>query len=174
MRLLDCFTNTVKLSWKMMMKLHLWQKKVASWSSVKPNSADLSNQVLHVLFSPQCGLVINPREPGDWIKSGHVTWCAKFDFLRSKAGPLPSLARLEQLCLSCFAVRVCAIQLSRLHSWCSSDFFVASKSQWLLASEVKRLNGAHVENFSLLMSPMTKGIRTFRNAFTLSLIRISQ
>ena len=81
MRLLECFLNTVKLSWKMMMKLHLWQKKVASWSSVKPNSADLSNQVLHVLFSPQCGLVINPREPGDWIKSGHVTWCAKFDFL---------------------------------------------------------------------------------------------
>ena len=174
MRLLECFLNTVKLSWKMMMKLHLWQKKVASWSSVKPNSADLSNQVLHVLFSPQCGLVINPREPGDWIKSGHVTWCAKFDFLQSKAGPLPSLARLEQLCLSCFAVRVCAIQLSRLHSWCSSDFFVASKSQWLLASEVKRLNGAHVENFSLLMSPMTKGIRTFRNAFTLCLIRFSQ
>ena len=125
---------------------------------------DLSNQVLHVLFSPQCGLVINPREPGDWIKSGHVTWCAKFDFLRSEAGPLPSLARLEQLCLSCFAVRVCAIQLSRLHSWCSSDFFVASKSQWLLASEVKRLNGAHVENFSLLMChPWPRG---FLNAFT--------
>ena len=75
-------------------------------------------------------------KPRDWIKSGHVMWCAKFDFLRA-AGP-PSLCQTPTTVPSC------------THN--SSSKRLLATFLWLqnhndLASEVKRGSQAHVETF---------------------------
>ena len=154
----------------MMMKLKFHERQKSSKlvpTMYSDSELSFQSSFACAVFSPPWIGLAKLGQPRDWIKSGHVMWCAKFDFLRA-AGP-PSLCQTPTTVPSC------------THN--SSSKRLLATFLWLqnhndLASEVKRGSQAHVETFlgrwmdvthdqgdslkKLVTQPLRSNLRDFR------------